>query len=80
MDSNSWQILTLDNLTLRGHTLVNQCCMCCCNEETVDYLLLHFLVAHSLWVHMLQFFWDPMGHARLYGKLGVLLELLVEKI
>ena len=56
MDSNSWQILTLDNLILWGHTLVNQCCMCCCNEETVDYLLLHFLVAHSLWVHMLQFF------------------------
>ena len=24
--------------------------------------------------------WDPMGHARLCGKLGVLLELLAGKI
>ena len=56
MDSNSWQILTLDNLILWGHTLVNQCCMCCCNEETVDHLLLHCPVAHSLWVYMYQIF------------------------
>ena len=44
------QILTLDNLMLRGLSLVNQCCMCCCNEEIVDHLLLHCLVAHSSWV------------------------------
>ena len=44
------QILTLDNLMLRGLPLVNQCCMCCCNEEIVDHLLLHCLVAHSSWV------------------------------
>ena len=46
------QILTLDNLMLRGRILVNWCCMCHHNEETVDHLLLHCPVAHSLWVYM----------------------------
>ena len=50
------RILTLDNLMLQSLALVNRCCMCCCNEESVDHLLLHFPVAHSLWVHMLQVF------------------------
>ena len=50
------QILTLDNLMLRGCTSANRCCMCYCNEEIVDHLLLHCLLAHSLLVHMLQFF------------------------
>ena len=50
------RILTLDNLILRGLPLVNRCCMCCCNKETVDHLLLHCPVAHSLWVRMLQVF------------------------
>ncbi|KAK9993930.1 hypothetical protein SO802_023633 [Lithocarpus litseifolius] len=50
------QILTLDNLMLWGLTLVNRCCMCNCNEESIDHLLLHFPVAHLLWVHMLQVF------------------------
>ena len=50
------QILTLDNLMLRGLPLVNRCCMCCCNEEYVNHLLLHCPVAHSLWVQMLQVF------------------------
>ena len=48
------RILTLDNLMLRGLPLVNRCCMCCCNEETVDHLLLYCPVAHSLWVRILQ--------------------------
>ena len=47
------RILTLNNLMLRGLSLVNRCCMCCCKEETVDHLLRHCLVAHSLWVRML---------------------------
>ena len=50
------QILTLDNLMLRGRILVNRCCVCHQNEETVDHLLLHCPVAHSLWVYMLQIF------------------------
>ena len=41
------RILTLDNLMLQSLALVNRCCMCHCNEETVDHLL-HCLVAHSL--------------------------------
>ena len=50
------QILTLDNLMFRGRILVNRCCMCCCNEESVDYLLISCLVAHSLWMYMLRLF------------------------
>ena len=50
------QIFTLDNLMLRGRILVNWCCMCHQNEETVDHLLLHCPVAHSLWVYMFQIF------------------------
>ena len=46
------QILTLDNLMVRGRILVNRCCMCHRNEETVDHLLLHCPIAHSLWVYM----------------------------
>ena len=58
------RILTLDNLMLRGHSLANRCCMCYCNEESRDHLLLHCPIAHSLWVHMLQFFeiqWVILG-------------------
>ena len=42
------QILTLDNLMLHGHTLANRCCMYCCNEESVDHLLISCPVTHSL--------------------------------
>ena len=28
--------------------------MCCCNEESLNHLLLHCPVAHSLWAQMLQ--------------------------
>ena len=41
---------------LRGRSLANRCCMCYCNEESVDHLLLHCPMAHFLWVHMLQVF------------------------
>ena len=50
------QILTFNNLMLRGHILVNRCCMCHRNEETMDHLLLHCSVAQSLWVYMLKIF------------------------
>ena len=30
------QILTLDNLMLRGRPLANHCCLCCSNAESVD--------------------------------------------
>ena len=50
------QILTLNNIMLRGRILVNRCCMCHRNEETVDHLLLHCPVAHTLWVYMFKIF------------------------
>ena len=36
--AHGW-ILTLDTLMLQGLPLVNQCYMCCHNEESVDHLL-----------------------------------------
>ena len=50
------QILTLDNLMLRGRPLAIRCCLCCCNAESVDHLLLFCLIAHSLWMYMLRLF------------------------
>ena len=50
------QILTLNNLMLRGRPLANRCYLCCCNEESMDHLLIFCLVAHSLWMSMLQLF------------------------
>lgn len=46
------QILTLDNLMGRGLPLVNQCCMCCYNGESVDHLL-HCDIAYALWINMI---------------------------
>ena len=53
--AHDW-ILTLDNLMLRGRPLANRCCMCCCDGELVDHLLLHGPVTHTLWTFMLQAF------------------------
>ena len=41
---------------LRGHPLAAWCCMYCCDGESVDHLLLHCLVTHSLWTFKLQAF------------------------
>ena len=43
------RILTINNLIRRIHVLVNRCCMCCLDAETVDHLLLHCPVATQLW-------------------------------
>ena len=50
------QILTLDNLMLRGRLLANRCCLCCNNAESVDHLLLFCPMAHSLWMYMIRLF------------------------
>ena len=42
-------ILTIDNLVKRGQFLVNRCCLCFCEEKTVDHLLLHYKFSHALW-------------------------------
>jgi len=42
------EILTIDNLVKRGQFLVNRCCLCCCDGESVDYLLLHYMFFHAL--------------------------------
>ena len=58
------QSLTLDNLMLRGYTLANCYCMCCCNEESVDHLLISCPVAHSFWMCMIWLFgidWVMLG-------------------
>ena len=34
-------ILTIDNLVKRGQSLVNRCCLCCCDGVSEDHLLLH---------------------------------------
>jgi len=45
------RFFTLDNLMLRGRSLENWCCVCRCNGESVDHLLLHCPIVPSLqWV------------------------------
>ena len=46
----------LDNLMLKGRLLVNRCCMCCCDGESVAHLLLHCPITHTLWIFMIQAF------------------------
>ncbi|XP_059629362.1 uncharacterized protein LOC132271881 [Cornus florida] len=43
------KILTLDNLRKRGNTIVNWCCQCKADGESVDHILMHCLVAYDCW-------------------------------
>ena len=48
--------LTIDNLVKKNLPLVNWCCLCRCEEETVDHLLIHCKYAHTLWSEVLRLF------------------------
>jgi hypothetical protein len=43
------KILTLNNLRKRQVTVIDKCCMCKKNGDTMDHLLLHCEVACVLW-------------------------------
>ena len=49
-------ILTIDNLVKKNLPLVNWCCLCRFDEETVDHLLLHCKFAYALWSEVLIMF------------------------
>lgn len=42
------RILTINNLIRRRHILVNWCCMCCRDVESVDHLPIHCSIASRL--------------------------------
>ena len=57
-------ILTLDHLMRRGLPLVNWCCMCWSNGESMDHLLLHCNGVQTLWGDVFQIFgihWVMLG-------------------
>ena len=46
----SWgKVITLDQLKCCGRALVNICCLCEVDEETIDHLLIHCKIARMLW-------------------------------
>ena len=42
-------MLTLDKLQKRGWQLPNCCFLCGCEEESVNHILIHYIVAKVLW-------------------------------
>jgi len=54
-------ILTIDNLIKKNLPLVNCCCLCRCDEETLYHLLLHCKIAHALWSEVFFYVWGLVG-------------------
>jgi hypothetical protein len=50
------KILTHDNLRKRNVVVIEWCCMCKKNGESMDRLLLHCEVAHDLWSYIFSLF------------------------
>ena len=50
------RVLPIDNLIRRRQVLVNWCCMCRANTESIPHLLLHCSMAHQLWTVALALF------------------------
>jgi hypothetical protein len=46
------KILTVDNLRKRHIIIVDRCCLCKRDEESMDHFLLHCDVASALWNHI----------------------------
>jgi hypothetical protein len=46
------KILTVDNLRKRNIIIVDRCCLCKRDGETVDHLILYCDVASTLWIHV----------------------------
>ena len=56
---------------LKGRPLANWCCMCCCDGESVDHLLLHCPITHSLWAFIRGLCWVRWWVGYLVGISGL---------
>ena len=63
-------ILTIDNLIKKNLPLVNCCCLCRCDEETVDHLFLHCKIAHPLWSEFFILFFNFIYLFFVWGSVG----------
>ena len=61
------KILTLDNLKNRQLIMINICCLCKLDGETVDHILLHCEVTSALWYAFFSRFWVVL----LYGMVDL---------
>uniref|UniRef100_A0A2N9GR69 Reverse transcriptase zinc-binding domain-containing protein n=1 Tax=Fagus sylvatica TaxID=28930 RepID=A0A2N9GR69_FAGSY len=66
--TTTWgRILTCDNLMRRGYTMARWCCMCRCEGEIVDHLLLHCSAAQKALEFCLCWISRPLGSATASG-------------